>query len=760
MLLTKWLPWNYILKRAARAYGFLDPVTLMAKLRRFGHPSEVQEPIELIRAGVVFHARGLINTRAIQYNLDWIWPYWIVKQFKPLDESFIPRGFSFSHVNLTHRNWTAVGLPDRPFYPIVDPKGLITPYLDGWSLDFWLLSKDNGMLIPSEIKNVRQRLNMRNNRLCVSTRVEKTGWRLATDVWVGRNNSQDETCIRAKAAIEQGGWLVLALRPYNPEGIQFIETIQVDPEKRRLRVNNQTDIRINQDPQKVLLSDYDNGDVGRSLREPTQSSSVTCPIGMATAAALFPIPRKGGADVTVSLPLRDQPPNPKTVSSLSKEAPSNDWASLLSQTAQLVAPDEKVQFLYDAALRTLLLLSADEIVPGPYTYKRFWFRDACLMIHALLGVGLGGRAQRLVLNFPQRQTINGYFKSQEGEWDSNGQVLWLAGRLHELTDVPYDDAFLKSIFKGADWIHHKRDRRNADPRQRGLFPPGFSAEHLGPNDYYYWDNFWGLAGLRMAAQLAGSFNAPTKQMRFDEQADAFQKDIMDSIAQIPQKRKKGGLPASPHRRMDAGAIGSLVADYPLQIFEPNHPMIMNTIHYLMQNCFHAGAFFQDMIHSGLNVYLTLAIAQTLLRAGQGGFQALVRTVADLASPTGQWPEAIHPFTKGGCMGDGQHGWAAAEWLMMMRNMFVREEKHAIIIGSGIFPEWINSEKKIAFGPTLIPGGKISVALIKSGDAVYLDVDLEGDPAPVDMVAAIPGYAKRNFSGSQRALKIESMESQG
>jgi Zn-finger nucleic acid-binding protein len=32
-------------------------------------------------------------------------------------------------------------------------------------------------------------------------------------------------------------------------------------------------------------------------------------------------------------------------------------------------------------------------------------------------------------------------------------------------------------------------------------PPGFSAEHLGPNDYYYWDNFWALAGLKAAAEM-------------------------------------------------------------------------------------------------------------------------------------------------------------------------------------------------------------------------------------------------------------------
>src|SRR5215207_653163 len=140
MRLHSWFS-RFLITRAARAYGFLDPISLLAKMRGFAQPSEVAEPIELLRAGMLFHARGLINTKAIQNNLDWVWPYWVERQFNPSDSSFIPRAFSFSHINLTHRDWTAVGLPDIPFYSIVDPRGLVTPIYDGWSLDFWLLGK-------------------------------------------------------------------------------------------------------------------------------------------------------------------------------------------------------------------------------------------------------------------------------------------------------------------------------------------------------------------------------------------------------------------------------------------------------------------------------------------------------------------------------------------------------------------------------------------------------------------------------------------
>ena len=155
----KWLPWRFLIKSFARGRGFLDPLALLSALRRFSPPSEVGEPIELLRAGVLFHARGLINTKAIQHNLDWIWPYWVERQFNPHDQSFMPRAFSITHVNLTHRNWTAMGLPACDAYALVDPRGLVTCHYDGWSLDFWIF-RGGAALLPSRTLNADQRLEL------------------------------------------------------------------------------------------------------------------------------------------------------------------------------------------------------------------------------------------------------------------------------------------------------------------------------------------------------------------------------------------------------------------------------------------------------------------------------------------------------------------------------------------------------------------------------------------------------------------------
>ena len=181
---------------------------------------------------------------------------------------------------------------------------------------------------------------------------------------------------------------------------------------------------------------------------------------------------------------------------------------------------------------------------------------------------------------------------------------------------------------------------------------------------------------------------------------------------------------------------------------------MSTIDFLMENCFHSGGFFQDMIHSGINPYLTLSIAQSLLRCNDSRYIRLIESVAALASSTGQWPEAIHPITGGGCMGDGQHGWAAAEWVMMMRSLFVREEADRLILGSGVFPEWLKSGEQLRFGPTLTPGGRVSVTLSQDGKMLELHLEASWFDEPPEVEIKVPGYQVQTITGVSGSYRLQ------
>ena len=414
------------------------------------------------------------------------------------------------------------------------------------------------------------------------------------------------------------------------------------------------------------------------------------------------------------------------------------WEEALRGTCALEIPDRHWCFLWDAALRTLVLHSPGDVYPGPYTYKRFWFRDAAFIVHALLCAGLTARAERALDRFPRRQNALGYFHSQEGEWDANGQALWIMDRFRALTGRAPKPAWREPILRGARWIGHKRLSGERDVPHAGLLPAGFSAEHLGPNDYYYWDDFWGVAGLRAASRLAASMGDEEAEREFSAEAAAFLADVERSLERVHRRLGRSAMPASSYRRLDAGAIGSLAAGYPLQLFPPDDPRLLETAGFLLDDCFVGGGFFQDMIHAGINPYLTLHVAQVLLRAGDPRYLDLLETVAALASSTGQWPEAIHPRTGGGCMGDGQHAWAAAEWVMMVRHLFLREEGDRLLLCEGVPGQWLAAGERIRFGPAPTAFGTVRVELIPAGDRLRVTWRAEWRGTPPVVEVCLPG----------------------
>lgn len=706
-MLWRWFPWKYLIRRAARKHGFLDPITLWTKFRQFAQPSEVAEPIELLRAGLLFHARGLMNTRIIQHNLDWIWPYWVEQQFNPGSPSFVPRAFSVTHVNLTHRNWTAIGLPGLDAYPILDPRGLLTPFWDSWSLDCWIIDNDGEQLIPSQMEHADQELLMQDSRVGVRTSMHSRNIHLNSIAEVREEDGRPVCRMEYTAWSDESARLVIALRPYNPEGVSFINDISLDEQRQTWQINNEQQVELQDPVETHLVSTYKQGDVFHDIGKSEEQLSVHCDVGLANAAAMYQLPSGERVTRTLKIPLHEAPES-ETV--YRTGAPEHSWEKALAGTADLEIPDHRMEYLFDAAVRSLILLSPDWIYPGPYTYKRFWYRDAALMLNGLLGVNAEDFAERVVERLPEKQNFTGFFHSQEGEWDSNGAVLWILRRFVEFTGEPPSGDVLHAVRKGAKWIARKRLSDDLDELHAGLMPSGFSAEHLGNIDFYYWDDFWSAGGLFAASELLHTDGSAEEAESFRQEAEHLLQAVQRSLEKSRDIRNQPGLPASPHRRMDSGAVGSIVAGYPLQLYNPQDKRLLHTVEYLIQHCFVDGAFFQDMIHSGLNAYLTLHIAQVLLRAGDTRFREMVRKIAELASPTGQWPEAIHPGTSGGCMGDGHHGWASAEWVMMLRNMFVRENDDRLVIGSGILPEWLKPGEQLFFGPTKTPYGDMSVRI--------------------------------------------------
>ena len=273
---------------------------------------------------------------------------------------------------------------------------------------------------------------------------------------------------------------------YNPEGISFVPSVQLDDGRMVWSVDQKHEILFAEPIERMVASTYHESDVHLRLLRRPETTAARCKVGLATAGALFRLEAGQTRRVTVRVPLDVVEEHKGSASRLI--LPST-WREALEPACEATIPDQHLQFLYDAAVRTLVLHAPGEVYPGPYTYKRFWFRDAAFMLNTLLSLGFAQRVERALESFPARQTLAGYFPFPRREWDSNGEALWILHRVAQLTGRGADAAWRRSVIRAAKWIQRKRTSKSIEAHHAGLLPAGFSAEHLGNNDYYYWDDY-------------------------------------------------------------------------------------------------------------------------------------------------------------------------------------------------------------------------------------------------------------------------------
>ena len=656
-------------------------------------------PTELLATGAAMWSGFIFTPFAQQQMKGWVLPYWLRMQSEPSSEAFIPHGHSYFTHNMTFRNWTGVGLCGFPLESHVDPRGLINPWPFGPSIDVWLL--ENGSLTcPSNEDSAEQKLlddlpivktTFKSKELVctVTTWMAQFGTPLTLTIVDVENTGEKE--------IEAS--IIVSARPYNTETMCAINELSFDEHSRCFIADGNILAYFPEKPDEVILSDYIHGDVAlllqdQSRRRPQAKERIVEPIGLATGAACFRrnIPAKKTASVCFACPpqagskfeFKKFLPSEKVVevarNSLSEEV--RHWSEISSKGMRLSLDDELYSQTFEVN-KTFLLLFYDgrSITPGVSTYHMMWFRDAAYIVPALERVGFTEKAQPILLTYPDRQTKDGFFRSHNGEWDSNGQAIWTLLNHYKMTG---DKDFLKtvypSILKGARWLDSMRMKNLSRNDSRfGLLPPGISAEHFGVSDTFYWDDLWAIGGLEAGAEAARILGHEEDERYMLSLSQEFREALESSWEKVFKRLGRKSIPISPDRDLDAGSIGILAAVYPLEIFDPYDERIKNTVKELVEKCFYMDTHFHGIMHCGLNPYLSLHVAQYFLTVRESYAHKIFESLISLRTSTHTFPEAINPHTKGGAYGDGHDGWAAADIANFIRNLFLKEEGKKLVL---------------------------------------------------------------------------------
>ncbi|MFE0170800.1 hypothetical protein ACFWZ2_00665 [Streptomyces sp. NPDC059002] len=427
------------------------------------------------------------------------------------------------------------------------------------------------------------------------------------------------------------------------------------------------------------------------------------------------------------------------------------WTSkLLGQGLQpeLPRPVAHLTDLFREARSQLLILSDHgEIHPGPTVYDSFWIRDSSVEATACSLVGDVALAERqLGTHYPlkfNRGTgrigpcaeygfYGGPHERDDREWDSNGQALWAIGRLDRTKGRAA--AFGTKLYQpyvvdGARWL---RDNRDA----YGLLHSGWSAEHLGERDKpHYWDDLWAVAGLYEAARLAeriGSPDVPELWAAYDDMVRATAASVRWVLA---EQRGRGAwetyIPTGPADvgRLDSTMIGAAAFFHPLRLHMGSKlgPDIDRAARFTLDTMyahFVSGGYRHEAAWNAYGPYLTTQLAHAYLLAGDPvRMDALLGWIVGASFPRtqeravalGAWNEQ-HAFTLASdfrevpsrhwYMGDIPHGWAAAEYLLLIRDILLFEadedrDPH-LYIAPGVRPHWVPDGDTVAVdaAPTL------------------------------------------------------------
>ena len=713
--------------------------------------------------------RSLVNGSMFAEAQEWMLPHWALKALekanrtKVVDEGLTNNGF---------RNWLVIGGVGGKRFAISDSSGLVTADAQCGSLDFWL-QEPEGLLFPALQPGDGPRLQL------ISPEDQVYEWKhtvgpveFSRMVYYASHNEQEflynEIRLRNMALEPSAFTFYLALRPLSIRGVEPIESIVFDSDGNRLLTNSSIAVVLDASPSSVILTTMDDPNipnaVGESGRLDTDFSTAR---GLGTAVLRYDVtlPPAGTQEFLFMSPL-DSVPRDGSLPSPSKsgrDVTVEEWFTLHDNAGIGEYPDRNLKKVITQARAALSIQAHAYLCPDQETPCCLDMRERTRVLLALVRSGITEQAQRLSRMLTQTE---GRARDDSDIYKLSA-LVWGGLQLFEHTQ---NQSYLKQItpflhdsttllLKATEDYLEERKSRLVEPEIVIEEPPPQTDEpdseespdvSLGETDdsvpeeeeappepvekpppvevKHSWTTneltqlLWDYAALRSLKQALDFLDEKQNLTQLED----CQSTLEELILEILEQRAMGEL--------DAVEVFNLIADAALLgLTQPYQEQLNTLLAQGTEGLFSKGLYREPQEPNRYSSHLALRLAlfhcQTRHRSEA---ERLLQRSLEFVSEFDFLPEWVNLRTYGGRDESGCSILAAADLLLLVREMVLFNDEDDLILLTGIPDDWFTSTFPMILDDIPTRFGPIHVEIGASANQHQIEVGMEHLPRELEV----------------------------
>jgi len=459
---------------------------------------------------------------------------------------------------------------------------------------------------------------------------------------------------------------------------------------------------------------------------------------------------------TFKFPHYPQDPTPELLAKLAgadfvvyQDQLKNFWTKTINQGMSISLAEPKVLNASRAALAHNIMSqdypTENEIkqTVNRFQYNSFWLRDGAFHARMYTIWGRLEDAKKLLRHFLKYQDSSGNFLSQKGQLDGFGQSLWAFGEYVKISgDRDFAEEILPAVKKSISWFE-----KATSEDEYGLMPPTSAMDNEWIIGRYTGHNLWALAGLDGAIAVAKSGGDEKSAEDFQTLRKKFADNLYLRISEASQRRS-GRIP--PGMDVPSGIDwGNLFEVYPENFLLPDHPLVVKTFDYYREHKMKEGiATYRTAMHH----YVTERVAEMMIR--QGKQEEALSDFYSMLIHTGschqgfEWtmfPYSDRDYCAETPLGQScnfpPHGWYAAMYNTLLRNMLIREWEGELHLLSVLSPEWVKPGDEILVNNAPTYFGRLSLKANSETDRLRVAINADFNNPPENIVIHFPFFAQ-------------------